>query len=373
LLILVNILVLAVIAAGVWWLTGMDKTWGGESKRGHHLTRALRSIGVVLLAAALITVIESPASPGAIPLLLIAPAGIGLLLRSPISEVFTHGFMRVLDPAMHDHREFDPRKAERCQDAIAHLIRTGRRQEAIKMCEAFKESGEVDLATLELTLEFLGVEQGGRKRANPLAEAASLRLQQKFPEAEALLLSLLDKKPDDEGAAIMLMRLYAGDLQQPERAYKVLRAFEQQPHVSRGPMEFARRSILEWTAAGRGGTGVAPGAADATAPDAGRPVPASDPPQSPQPATAVPLDLAEVDRLLAEGSLGSAVAMLEREVKARPLGWALQLKLAEVYAVHCKDLVRAEKLVQRLEHQPGFGTEQTAFARAKLDEWRLRP
>ena len=34
--------VLAAVAGGTWWLTGIDKTPGGESKRNHHLTRALR-------------------------------------------------------------------------------------------------------------------------------------------------------------------------------------------------------------------------------------------------------------------------------------------------------------------------------------------
>jgi len=53
---LIIIAVLAVVALGTWLLTGFDKSPGGESKRDHHLTRALRTVGVVVLLAIFILV-----------------------------------------------------------------------------------------------------------------------------------------------------------------------------------------------------------------------------------------------------------------------------------------------------------------------------
>lgn len=373
-MILANLAILVLVAAGAWWLTGFDKTPAGEDKRGHHLTRALRTVAVVFLSAVFLWLLEAPASYGAIPLLIIVPMSIAIVLRSSLAEIFAHGFLRWIDPELHDQREFDPRKAGRYQDAIAHLIHNGRREEAIKLCEELKESGEVDLVTLEQTLEYLGVRQADRRPVNPLNQAALLRTQQKFAEAETLLQSLLKKDPTDAGAALMLMRLYAQDLQSPERAYRVLQKFEQQPHVDAAQVEFARRSIPEWVTSKPDGTGVPPDSVRASGDraniGAGRTENAELPRKPSTPESDIPFDPAAFDRLLAAGSLGSAVELLEHQIKVRPMDWGLQLKLAEVYAVHCRDLVRAEKIVQRLEQQPGFGTDQTTFARAKLEQWR---
>ena len=340
-MILFNIALLTGIALGTWLLTGRDKTFGGESKHSHHLTRAIRTIAVVFLSAAFIWFAEAPGfGYGGIPILIILPMGIALVLRSSLSEVFTHGFLGMIDPALHDTREFDPKKARRYQDAIAHLIHNGRRDEAIKLCEELKQSGEVDLVTLENTLEFLGVKQD-RAPAKPLGEAGRLRLGKKFDQAEQLLRSLLLKNPADEGAALMLMRLYAEDLHQPERALEVLRALEKQPHASRDHIEFARQSIGEWS----------------------RPKP------PPIPASAIPPQAESVDEFLAQGSYGTAIEMLEGRINAQPEDFELQLKLAEVYAVHCKNLMRAEKIISQIERSAKFSPQQIATARAKFKEW----
>ncbi len=246
--ILLNIVVLAIVAAGSWWLTGIDKTSGGESKRGHHFTRALRCLAVVVLSAAFMgSVGANGFGYGGIPVLIIIPMSIAIVLRSSLSELFAGGFLRMVDPALYDDRQLDPKKARRYQDAIAHLIHNGRREEAIKLCEELKQSGEVDVVTLENTLEFLGVKQERAPAAKPLVVAGRLRTERKFVEAEQLLQSLLVKNPADDAAAIMLMRLYAQDLRQPDRAHQVLHALKKQPHVPAGNLEFARHSIAEWS------------------------------------------------------------------------------------------------------------------------------
>jgi thioredoxin-like negative regulator of GroEL len=77
-----------------------------------------------------------------------------------------------------------------------------------------------------------------------------------------------------------------------------------------------------------------------------------------------------VDDLLAQGSLGTAVEMLEQQVQSRPDDFELRLRLAEVYAVHCKNDLRAEKIIGRLERAANCTPEQVKLARAKLAEWR---
>jgi tetratricopeptide (TPR) repeat protein len=340
-MIFLNLGILVLIAFATWWLTGMDITVGGESKRDHHLTRAVRCVGVVFLSALFLgTLGES--GYGAIPILIIAPVGIALILRSSIAELCTHGFLGLVDPALHDHRELDPHQARRYRDAIAHLIHNGHRDEAIKLCEELKLSGEVELATLEHMLEFLGVKQADHTPAKPLAEAASLRARGDFAGAEKLLKSLLLKNPADDGAALMLMRVYAQDLRQPGRALEVLSALQKQPHVPASHLEFARRSIAEWS----------------------RPQPAApDQACAPQPRS--------VDELLAQGNLGTAVERLEEQLRTRPDDFELLLKLAEIHAVHCHNVMRAEKIIGRLERMSKASPQQIAQARAKLEEWRV--
>jgi hypothetical protein len=354
-MILLNIVLLIFVALGAWWLTGIDKTPGGQSKHEEYLFRVLRCAAVVVLFWVFIWFMEWPRlSAAGIPLLLIIPVSIALLLRSSISELFAGGFLGLLDPALHDHREQDPKKARRYQDAIAHLIRNGQREQAIKLCEELKLSGEVDLVTLENTLEFLGVKPARAPDVKPLAAAGRLRTQGKFADAEQLLKSLLLKNPADDGAAMLLMRLYAQDLRSPDRAHEVLQALEKQPHVPADHLEFARRSIREW----------------------------SHPQPPPLPPSVLP-NPESIDDLLAQGSYGTAVETLKAQIEAlkeqnrtqsdkpQPDAFDLQLKLAEVYALHCKNLLSAEKIVRQMELTSSVNPQQIALARAKLAEWHL--
>jgi hypothetical protein len=66
------------------------------------------------------------------------------------------------------------------------------------------------------------------------------------------------------------------------------------------------------------------------------------------------------------------VETLEQHLQAHPEDFASQLKLAEVHAVHCQDVMRAEKVVQQLERQPGLAPEHVALARAKLAGWQAQ-
>ena len=299
-----NIAVLLIVAGVTWWLSGMDKNYAGESKRGHRVTRMLRTVAVIFLVWLMMV--------GGVIVLLVAPLAIALVLRSSISEIFTHGFIRLIDPSFYDGRALDLKRSQRHRDNIAYLIHHGKRAEAIKLCEELKQAGELDETTLADALEFLGVKQNRTAPERPLNRAARLRAEGKFSEAEPLLKSLLVQNPADTSAAMLLMRLYAGDLRQPSRAAEVLRALEKQPQVEKAQIEFARRSLDEWSRA-------KPRRARASAP----PVPES------------------VAELLAQRHFGSAIERLEQAISATPEDFELRLKLAETFAQHCDDLTGA--------------------------------
>jgi hypothetical protein len=337
-----NIAILLAVAAATWWLTGVDKTTGGESKRSHYYTRALRIVTVVFLVAVFLVFIrDRGGGMGGIVLLLIIPISIALVLRSSLAEVFSHSFLRLVDPAFHDDRELDSKRDGRYLDTIAHLIKNGRKDEAIRLCEELKKDGELDAATLDMTLEFLGVKQTQAATQSPSSRAASLISQGDLAGAEAVLKPLLAKNPADVQTAMMLMRLYAQNFRQPDKAWTLLRNLEKHPHVASAHIDFARRSIEEWSR--------------------------NDPPES---IPAAPAEPRSLDDLLAEKSYGSAVEMLEQNIKEQPRDLGLRLKLAEVHALCCHNFPRAEKIIRQLEADRCFNAGQVAAGKAKLKEWQ---
>ena len=262
---------------------------------------------------------------------------LALLWFGCISELFAHGFHRMIDPE--DDREFDRKKGLREMDVIGGLIRSGRKDEAIQLCQMLKQTGDVSPSVLEMTLEHLGVPQPGVRRPRPLIEADRLRSEGRSQEAELILNSLLAQNPRNLDAAMMLMRLYAQDLHRPERAREVLRALEAQPHLPSAHLEFARRSIGEWAS--------------------GKPR-----------AEEVAVQPESIDELLAQGYFGTAIEILEQKIKEQPRDFDLRLTLAKVYARHCGDDLQAKKIVQQIETNPAFSPEQKQSARPKLEEWR---
>jgi len=335
--IVTEITALAVLLAAIWWLSGYDSRVLGENKAEDLTRRILRCVATLILAGIFFGL--SPLKLGYffVPLILIVPVSLGLLWCGCLSEFLSRRFRWLIDPE--DKRPFDPRQSERQLDTVGELIRNGKKAEAIQLCESLKLSGEADLAALELTLEHLGVPQTAVKKASPLSAAGQLRREGKFTEAERILNSLLAKAPQNVDAAMMLMRLYAQDLQNPAKAHEVLRALERQVHVPPGHIEFARRSIAEWS----------------------RPLP---PPKE------APASSKSVEELLAARCFGTAIEVLEQKIQEQPQNFDLWLKLAEAHGRYCGDLKRAEKILGQMKNSFAFSTEQIQAATRRLGEWR---
>ena len=338
-ILLIEILVLAGVAVGIWFLTGYDKTWSGESLRDRHFLRLIRTGAVVFLLAIGLPIAQSGSEVGALYLMAV-PFGIAILLRSAISEIFTHGFIRMADPFFGDQGTHDPKKGERYLATVMHLVRTGQHDQAIKLCEEFKRTGEVDHATLQNLLDYLGVKQERPRLVEPAMEARQLRAAGRFTEAEKFLCATLEKKPGDFESALLLIRIYLEDLHKPVKAQAVLVLLESQPHLAPALLDIARQTV-----------------------QAGKPSTAAQVEETTQkPRT--------VEEALAEGALGTAVALLEEQIKQNPQDFATRLQLMELQAKRCSNFPRAEKILKELENSGLFSDQQTSEARSQLRQWR---
>ena len=339
LFILTNIALLAFAALVSWWLSGYDTKLTGENEREDFIRRAVRcSLSLFLMELAFLSMWRywryNDQASGMAYLIFALP--LALIWCGCLSELASQVFHELVDPQ--DRRRFDPHKARRDMDMLNSLIQSGRKEEAIQLCQMLKESGDVSVATLETMLERLGVKPDNISQHKPLAEASRLRSEGKFNEAEAILNSLLAENPANVEAALMLMRLYAQDMHRADKASEVLRAIEQQPNVSRAHIEFARRSIHEWS--------------------------------HPQPKKAAERLPESIEELLAGRYFGTAIEILERKIKEQPADFDSWLKLAETYGRHCGNISQAEKIIRQIETNSAFSPEQIQLAGAKLKEWR---
>ena len=335
-----NIFVLAFATLVSWWLSGYDAKLTGENEIADRWRRGIRcGITLLLVEVAFWNLwryahnndVASGAAYLAIALLL------GLTWIGCLSGMLAHGFHWLFDPS--DHRELDSEKRQRDMDAIARLIQGGHKEAAIQLCQRLKESGDASVLAMDTMLEHLGVRQNHVQKPKPLNEASGLRLQGKFNEAEMILQSLLLENPANVDAALMLTRLYAQDMRRMDLATKVLETLEQQPYVANSHIEFARRSIGEWSQ--------------------GKPRPKK---IEPQPET--------IDELLAQRYFGTALEILEQKTREKPEDFDSWLKFAEVHAVYCGNLNRAEKIIREIETNSAFTPEQVQATRYKLKEWR---
>jgi predicted Zn-dependent protease len=334
-MILVNIILVALAALTLWWLSGFDPKVTGENRKADMRRRAVRCAATVILLWFFFGPNAVRVGPAFIPLILIIPPSLGLLWCGSLAALFARGFHRLIDHA--DNREYDPNQSARDLDRVASLLKSGRHEEAAQLCETLKQSGDANILVLETMLARAGIRQDDFKQPKPLVEAHRLRADGKFAEAETVLKSLLAENSSNVDAALMLMRLHVQDLRRSDKAAEVLRSLESQPHIPATHLEYARRSINEW-----GQRKSAP--ASAALPES-------------------------VDELVTCGYLGTAIEILERKIKEQPKDFDLWLKLAEAHGLHSGNIHRAGKIVQQIESNRIFSAEQIQLAKAKLKEW----
>jgi hypothetical protein len=338
---LANIGVLLLVSLIAWWLSWYDPKVIGVNDRNDLVRRGLRCGVTLLLAEAAIlslwkfTFFEHRED---VEMYLVLALALAILWGGCVTALLSRAFNWLVHPE--DELGWEIDRSMRDLDRLARLVRNGNRKEAIHLCLKLKKSGSASVLALETILEQLGVEQKKIVRPlEPLVEASHLRQEGQFDKAESLLKSLLFKNPDNVDAAVMLIRLYAQDLHQPEKAQKVLRSLEKRPHVPRGHTDFARRSIPEWVQ--------------------GTPEPEPEPPLP-----------ESIDELLAQGHVGTAVERLEQKVSEQPQDFDLRMRLAGIHAELCGSLINAEVVIKKIEENSTFSPEQIRTAKVRLAEWR---
>ena len=339
---LINLAVIALAAIVSWWLSGFDSRLTGDDG-WQDITRRARRCGTTLLIveAAFYGLwrcwITGDRSAGFIYLAMTAP--LLILWRGCISEAGAQYFLHLIDPQ--DKRPYDPKAAVRELDAIGDLIRSGRKDEAIQLCQTLLQTSPEHQPALELALHHLGAPPPeSPKQLKPVTDACKLRKVGKFEEAKILLTVLLERDPSNVDAALMLMRLYAQDLRQPAMAREVLRSLEKQPHIPAAYIEIARHSIINQ--------------------------------QQPLTRTAEEPLPESLEELLAKKYFGTAVDLLEKQCEAELANFEPWIKLAEVHGLHCANIKLAEKTIRQIDANPAFTPDQKQRARNLLQNWRTQ-
>jgi predicted Zn-dependent protease len=339
-------LFIAVAAMLTWLLSGYDTRVTGENKKEDLIRRTIRcGTSLVLLTFA------------ALNRFFVIPVALAMafLWLGCLVEFGWRVLHHLLDPE--DKRPFDPKEAERDTDHLAGLIQQGRNIEALDFCTKLEESGTVSLQAIEAMVHRLYDETLASIQRSPFLRDIRLWREQKhFAEAESQLQQLLTRQPDNWAATLLLARLYAEDLAQPNRALALIQPTNKQPPLPPQFLKLARQSINEWseTANRRAQMESRPERDKLRAARQGEPV----------------IEEISIDELLKSGQLATAIDHLENALKDQPQDAELWVKLAEAHSVYCADPTQAAKVIRRMAATSRFTPEELESARAKFNEWQ---
>jgi len=349
-MILASIVFVVIGTALAWWISGYDTRVTGENPKRDVVRRVVRCfITAVLLAVATLN------SYGALFIFVV----IGILWASCGAEFFSQQIHKVIDPE--DQRPFDPKETERKLDQLAQLIREGRISDALDLCEKLEESGEASALALEGMTHRLYQETLESAEMSPLlAEVRSLCERKQFDMAESRLKHTLAGQPKNWAAMLLLMRMYAEGLHQPEKALALLQSANKQPQLHPAFVKYARQSIGEWSGAVKSGETMEQ-PTDSIQASAGT--------SAISPSTTVVNEIS-VDELLKSNQFATAIEYLEEALGRDPRNFDLWMKLAEAHGVYCVDLNRAARIIQKMENSASFTPQEMELAKAKLKDWR---
>lgn len=335
LFVLIAVVIWLVVSAVAWWLSGFDPGVTGENRMSDFIRRFLRCAITAVFVAILFGL--APLRYGSIPVLMVVPILLGFIWCGCLAECWSRSFGGLLF-SEGDSAQFDPKKRMREMECVAVLLRAGKKDEALRLSKKLMKSGNADVMALETLFAHAGIPWKLPARFDPLIEASRSRDRGDFAAAEAFLNSVPVREPAGVHARLILVRLYAHDLKQPDKAQAVLHQLEKQPHVPAWQIEYARHAILN------GG-------------------PATPPP--------LPVVLPEsIDELLAQCYSGTAIEILGQQIAEKPGDFELRLKLLEAHAVYLGNPGSARKLLSRMENDKLFTPAQIEMARTSLERWR---
>ena len=158
----VNIIMVAFASLTLWWLSGFDPKVTCENPQKDYLRRTGRCLATVILLWIFFDPNAVRVGYAFIPLILIIPPSLGLLWCGCLAALFSRGCHRLIDHP--DDREFDPNQSARDLDMVASLLKNGRHEEAVQLCEELKKSGDANILVLETMLARAGIQQENSPR-----------------------------------------------------------------------------------------------------------------------------------------------------------------------------------------------------------------
>lgn len=205
-----------------------------------------------------------------------------------------------------------------------------------------------------------------RKKRDPVRVADRLRLAGLFQEARAVLTTEFQRHPENLASSLLLMRLYAQDLRLPHKAEKVLKEISSQPFISDAYLEFARRSITEWTSLPpetreRKRSWWQRVVQDRSEPPGPSRIKLSSPaPPGPLPRPSHSPETAghSVEDLLHQGRLGTALEVAESQWAADPDDFQNWRQLIEILTRHAPNAKRSREFIEQIQQREDFSQEQ---------------
>lgn len=338
-------------AALAWWLSGYDSQVIGENKRDDLIRRGVRCGATAILVA--IGLLNAY-------LMIFMIVAIAVLWAGCVGELFARGFHVFVDSP--DNREYDPKQSARELNRLSTLVREGRNEEAIALCRHLLDMPGVSAMTIDTMLLHLYREKYSDDRITAMTEFTDIRVlreQRRFADAAKLLEQSLQKDSANLPASLLLMQIYAKDLQNPPGARTVLYRLSQ-TGLPPGFADYANERINEWS---RGASEASKSTEGIESLLAKRANPA---------VSLTPIDAssASLDELLAAGHLATVIEILEGRIQAAPNDFESRLKLAEAQGVYCGNWLSAGKIVEKIATSRVFSPEQVRTAKTKLAAWK---
>jgi len=244
-MILFCLAILVATAVLAWWISGYDPDLTGN-KEVDIVRRIIRcGLTVFLMAAGLVGTASDPRFGGAIAITIAVPM-VKLWLNCA-GEALSQGFCRLIDSP--SDSESNPEQLTADLDRLAELSNRGQTYEALQLCGELLKKGEASRVAMETMCFRLYSQMFADESllASPmLSPIHHLCETGQFKEAESELVHVLEREPENLLAVFMLLRLYARDLLQPQKARALIQSFENRSELQPMFADYAKDRFKGW-------------------------------------------------------------------------------------------------------------------------------
>jgi hypothetical protein len=239
-------IILTLTSMSAWLISGFDPRLTGDNREDftHRILRC--GLTVFLMAAGLGGAMADPQFAGLIALAITIP--IVPLWMNCVGEAMSQTFWRLIDSPS-DPSGSTPKELASDLDRLAELSSRGQTNEALQLCAELLNKGDASRLALEtmcLRLYSQMFADESLRSSSALSPILHLGESGQFKEAESQLVQMLKLEPENLLAVFMLLRLYARDLRQPERARALIQSLESRPNPPPMFSAYADDQIKEW-------------------------------------------------------------------------------------------------------------------------------